>query len=154
MKPERFTATIYMIGVNFAVDIPREVSEAFGKRGNVPVSGTINGSPLRATFVPVGGGRHRLFLNGVTRKALGIGEGDAVEFSLSVDTESRAQPIPPLFQEKLEANPDIKAKWEKLPPSHKHEILRYLNNLKSPESLKRNVEKAIKNHLVFYGRNK
>jgi len=152
MKPERFSATVYKIGVNFAVDVPLEVSAAFGTRGNVPVSGTVNGMPWRATFVPVGEGRHRLFLNGETRKELGVDEGDTVEFSLVLDRESRARPIPPPFQEALDKDPEAKAIWEKLPPSHKKEILAYLNNLKSPESLKRNVEKAIKNHLVFYGR--
>ncbi len=154
MKAVRFSAALYRIGINYAVDVPVSVSEAFGKRGNVPVSGTVNGVPLRATLVPIGGGRHRLFLNAVTRKALGVGEGDTVEFSLSLDMESRARPVPPLFQEALNSDPEAKAAWEKLTPSRRKEILAYLNNLKSPESLKHNVEKVIKNHLVFYGRKK
>jgi hypothetical protein len=154
MKPRQFSATIYKIGINFAVDVPPEVSLAFGMRGNVPVAGTVNGLPLNATFVPVGEGRHRLFLNGETRKALNVGEGDTVDVSISLDTEPRIRPMPPEFQEALDNNKEAKDAWEKLSPSHQKEILSYLNNLKSPESLKRNVDKAIKNHLLFYRKEK
>ncbi|BAI61653.1 hypothetical protein MCP_1581 [Methanocella paludicola SANAE] len=154
MKAERFSRKIYKTGINFAVDVPHEVSKAFGMRGNIPVTGSVNGVPLKATLVPVGQGRHRLFLNGDTRKALGAGEGDTVEVSVSIDKEPRTRPVPPMFREALDKDPDAKAAWDKLPPSRKKEILAYLNNLKSPESLKRNIDKAIKNHLVFYGRKK
>ncbi len=154
MKAERFSALIYKIDINYAVDVPHHVSKAFGIRGNIPVKGSINGLPLRATLVPIGEGRHRLFLNGETRKALGAGEGDTVEVSVGIDMEPRTRPIPPMFQEALDKDPGAKAAWDKLPPSHKKEILAYLNNLKSPESLKRNIDKAIRNHLVFYGREK
>ncbi len=152
MKVERFSAKIYKTGINYAVDVPRDISIAFGIRGNIPVTGSVNGLPLKATLVPVGQGRHRMFLNGETRKALGAGEGDTVDISVAVDKEPRTRPVPPLFQEALDRDPDAKAAWDRLPPSHQKEILAYLNNLKSPESLKRNVEKAIKNHLTFYGR--
>lgn len=154
MKSERFSATIYKTGINYAVDVPHDISMAFGKRGNIPVSGSVNGLPLRATLVPLGEGRHRLFLNGETRKALGAGEGDTVEISVAIDKVPRTMPVPPMFQEALDKDPEAKAAWEKLPPSRKKEILAYLNNLKNPDSLKRNIEKAIKNHLVFYGREK
>lgn len=150
MKPRQFSAAIYKIDINFAVDVPLKVSLAFEKRGNIPVAGTVNGLPLKATFVPVGEGRHRLFLNGETRKALNVGEGDTVEVSISLDTEPRIRPMPPEFQEALNKNNEAKDAWEKLSPSHQKEILSYLNHLKGPESLKRNVDKAIKNHLLFY----
>jgi hypothetical protein len=154
MKSQRFFATIYKIGINFAVDVPPEVSMAFGTRGSVPVVGMVNGLPLKATLVPMGKGRHRLFLNGETRKALGVGEGDTAEVSVSLDTEPRIRPMPPEFQEALDKNIEAKDAWEKLSPSHQKEILSYLNHLKSPEALKRNIDKAIKNHLLFYRKEK
>jgi hypothetical protein len=150
MKPQQFSARIYKIGINFAVDVPPKVSLAFKKRGNIPVAGMVNGLQQKATLVPVGEGRHRLFLNGETRKALNVGEGDTVEVSVSLDTEPRIRPMLPEFQEALDKNNEAKDAWEKLSPSHQKEILSYLNHLKSPESLKRNVDKAIKNHLLFY----
>jgi len=78
MKPgkQQFTATIYKVGINPLVDVPAEVSRAFGIRGYVPVRGRLNGAPIRATLVPSGGGRHRLYINGDMRKQAGVESGD------------------------------------------------------------------------------
>lgn len=154
MKPCCFEATIYKTGINFAVDVPPEVSLAFKRRGNIPVKGSINGLPFKATFVPIGEGKHRLYLNGETRKALGAGEGDTVKISAELDMKPRTRPMPPEFREALDANREAKEAWARLSPSRQKEILSYLGHLKSPEALKRNVDKAIKNHLLFYGRKK
>lgn len=64
--------------------------------------------------MPIVEGRHRLFLNGETRKALGVGEGDKVEFYLALDKEPRTRPVPPLFQEALDKDMKSKAVWDHL----------------------------------------
>jgi hypothetical protein len=139
---------MYKTGINFAVDVPEEVSGGFKKRGHVPIVGTLNGVPIKATLVPVGGGRHRLFINGEMRKKANVGEGDRVEISLALDEEPRTLPMPPEFHEALDSNKKAIEAWKKMPPSHQKEILAYLNSLKSPEALKRNVERAINSHLL------
>lgn len=118
----------------------------------MPVAGTANGLPLRATLVPAGKGRHRLFLNGETRKALGVGEGDPVAIDIRPDGTARARPMPPPFQKALDADADDRGRWEKMTPSLKKEIHAYLNRLKSREALERNVERTLRNRLVFYWR--
>jgi hypothetical protein len=148
MKARRFSAPVYKTGINFAVDVPVEVSEGFKKRGHVPVAGTLNGIPTRSTLVPIGGGRHRLFVNGEIRKKASVGEGDSVEIYLALDEEPRKLPMPPEFREALERNEKAGEAWEKMAPSHRKEILAYLNSLKSPDTLKRNVERAINEHLL------
>lgn len=148
MKPQKFSATIYKIGINYAVDVPLDVSLAFNMRCHIPVAGTLNDYTLKATLVSVGEERHRLFINREMRNLAGVGEGDAVEVSVSLDTEPRTLPMPREFQEVLERNKEAKDAFEKLPQSHQKEILVYLNSLKNPETLKRNVEKAINSHLL------
>jgi hypothetical protein len=148
MKARRFSASVYKAGINFAVDVPETVSLGFDICGHIPVVGTVNGLPIRTTLVPVGGGRHRMFLNGEIRKKAGVGDGDTVEIAVELDREPRVQPVPLEFAEALAKNEKAKEAWEKLPPSHKNEILAYLNSLKSPEALKRNVVRAIDNHLL------
>jgi len=69
MKALSFTARIYKSGINPCVDAPPEAGQIFQKRGFIPIAGLINGESYRATLVPRGGGRHRLYLNGEIRKA-------------------------------------------------------------------------------------
>ena len=74
---QRFVGVLYELPSNYshimnvALDVPAQVSDAFGMRGHVPVVGTADGAELTATLVPVGGGRHRLFLNRSVRDAIG-----------------------------------------------------------------------------------
>lgn len=68
----RFAAPLAQLGPNPYVDVPPRVSTAFGRRGAVAVKRTLNAVPIRATLVPAGGGRHRLYVNGFMRKAAGV----------------------------------------------------------------------------------
>lgn len=95
MKSGRaFTARIRKRGANPYVDAPARMSAALGQRGAVPVRGTLNAVPIRATLVPAGGGRHRLYINGFMRKAAGVDVGDRVRLTLSPDGASRRGHVP------------------------------------------------------------
>jgi hypothetical protein len=142
-----FSATIYKVGVNPYVEVPENVSKCLKKTGYIPVTGTLNGFPIRATLVPVGNGRHRLYINTEMRKKANVTVGDLIHVALVLDTEPREVPMPTAFAAALESNEKAKAAFEKLPPSHQKEILAYLNYLKKPETLKRNIEKVIKSLL-------
>jgi hypothetical protein len=63
-----FSTQVQKVGINPCVAIPESVSACLGKRGIVPVWGSLNGVEIRATLVPIGGGRHRLYINGEMRK--------------------------------------------------------------------------------------
>jgi hypothetical protein len=139
----QFRATIAISGINPYVDIPPDVSRAFGKRANIPVKGDLNGVPIQGTLVPVGGGRHRLYVNGNMRKKTGAVVGDEITLSLELDDRPRDLPVPPLLRAALDADPEARAVYDGLPPSHRNEYLAYLNYLKTPEALERNVSKVI-----------
>lgn len=138
-----FSAIIYKLGINPCVDVPPRVSQAFGKRGYVPVSGTLNSEPIRATLVPKGEGRHRLFINGDMRQRAAVDVGNRVQLSLHVDTQPRVVAMPPEFAHVLQSNRAAKLAFEQLQPSRRKEILTYLNWLKTPETLRRNIKKTI-----------
>ena len=140
---EQFSARIYKLGINPCVDVPQEVSQAFAKRGYIPVRGKLNGFPIRATLVPMGGGRHRLFLNGAMRKQANVGVGDLVSLVLEVDVQSRLVSVPAEFAAALEEHAAAKVAFARLTPSRQKEILAYLNWVKQPETLKRNIDKVI-----------
>ena len=131
----RFAGVLYELPSNYshimnvALDVPAAVSDALGLRGHVPVVGTADGVELTATLVPVGGGRHRLFLNGAVRGAIGKGAGDSVEIRIWLDRSDRTPETPPDLREAL-AEDRASAAWEALAPSRRKECLVWLADAK------------------------
>jgi hypothetical protein len=141
---QRFTATIFKVGINPCVDVPADISTALGKKGYIPVRVILNGCSFRAGLVSLGEGRHRLYINGVMRKQADVDLGDRIDVTLDYDDTPRKDPIPKSLTEALQASTKAKQAWENLTPSRRREILRYLNNLKGPDSLARNVQRVIR----------
>ncbi len=139
---QSFSAAIFKIGINPCVDVPVEISKAFGIRGNVPVRGTINGYFFRSTLVPVGEGRHRLYVNTEMRLGSKTDVGDTVDFTIEHDPEPRIPEMPKELLEALLEN-QLEQEFESLPWSRRKDILNYLNHLKTPEAIKHNVDKVI-----------
>lgn len=140
--PHRFSAVIYKLGINPCVEVPLRVSKAFNKRGYIYIAGTVNQTPIRATLVPIGGGRHRLFINGDMIKRSKVAVGDRITLTLHT-ASPRSVPMPKGLAVALRTNPDAKAAWDQLTPSRQKEIKRYLNFTKNPETLRRNITKTI-----------
>jgi len=130
-------------GINPCVDVPGEISRALGEKGNILVTGTVNGFVFRSTLVPVRGAPYRLYLNMEIRKGTGTRVGETVEIILEPDPDPRVEPVPDLLREALDLDAGPNAAWDALPPSRRREILRYLNSLKSRDALARNVAKVI-----------
>ena len=148
---ESFTAEVLIIGINPYVVVPEGVLSALfeqaGKsKGPIPVRGTLNGKRFVQTLVKYQGA-WRLYLNTPMRQAAGIDVGDRATVEIEFDPEPRIVPIHPKFARALSKNREGKASFEKLAPSRQREILRYLNSMKTDESLVRNIEKVIQ-HLL------
>ena len=119
--------------MNVALDVPAEVSDAFGQRGHVPVVGTADGTEFTATLVPVGGGRHRLFLNRAVRGAIGKGAGDSVEIRIRLDRSDRTPGTPADLREALTEDGASEA-WQALAPSRRKELLVWLADAKREQT--------------------
>ena len=148
---ERFTAKISKIGINPYVGLPEDVlntlfKQADKNKGPIPVRGTLDGKRFKQTLVKYQGA-WRLYLNTQMRQAAGIDVGDDTKVEIEFGPEPRIVPIHPKFSRALSKNKEAKASFEKLAPSRQREILRYLNSMKTDESLVRNIEKIIQ-HLL------
>jgi hypothetical protein len=150
---QRFASTIFKVGINPCVDVPAQVSAALGRKGYIPVECRINGHAFRAGLVSLGGGRHRLFINGQMRSEAGVNVGDEIEVELSYDPKPRNLPVPEELSRALRASSVASEAWERLTPSRRKEILSYLNSLKRPQTLERNVQRTIRG-LLSGNRNK
>ncbi len=60
-----------------------EAAEFFGTRGLVKVAATIDGVPVRTSFMALGDGRHKLPVTADVRRSIGKDAGDPVSVRLT-----------------------------------------------------------------------
>ena len=143
----KFTTNIFKIGINPYVLLPVAVlnnifKQAGKEKGHIPVNLIINKKKFIQTLVKYSG-KWRLYLNGPMRKIAGKDVGDRIEIDIEYDSGERNTPIHAMLREALDKNKIAKNNFLRLPPSRQKEIARYINNLKTVESIRRNVERAI-----------
>jgi hypothetical protein len=155
-----FTAKLEIIGINPFVFIPEEIlNQIFEKSGKnkspIPVKGTVNGKEFKQNLMKYLG-EWRLYINLTMLKNSPKRIGDMIEVSVEFDDSDRTISIHPELEKAINENPVASANFENLIPSRKLELIRYINNLKTEESINRNIQKIIR-HLHgetdFFGKN-
>jgi hypothetical protein len=146
-KQLKFSAKIEIIGINPYVYLPDEILDAIFERagknkGAIQVKGKIQGHAFIQNLVRYAG-HWRLYLNGPMREKGGIDVGDTAHVEIDFDPVERKEVMHPKLKSALDQNKKALAKFETLPPSRKKEIIRYINFLKSEESIDKNVQRAI-----------
>lgn len=156
-----FSAKIQIIGINPYVSLPSPVlkylfQKAGKDKGAIPVQLKIAGKDFIQNLVKYSG-KWRLYLNGPMRNVAGKDVGDTIDIQIDFDAKPRTTPVHPKLKKAFKENPDVKKAFEKLSSYRQKEILRYINSLKSEESVDKNVRRAIA-HLTgskpFIGREK
>lgn len=129
-------------GRNPFVDVPATVSgelKPFATAGRIRVSGRLGHAGFNATLMPVAGGGHVLYLPGGLRSATGIKLGDTVSIHLEPLGSSAAK-LPEDLDAGLRSNPGARAAWDGLAASHRRELIRYLEDARTPRNRGRRVE--------------
>jgi hypothetical protein len=138
-----FEAKIYKLGINPCVDVPLRITKKMvASKGYIPIKGKIKNHPFQQTLVTVKGAEYRLYVNGPMLKGSKTKLGDKVKFTIEQDFEPKTIPMPKELKAKLDQH-KLMAAFNALTPGRKKEILRYLNFLKTEESLNRNIDKVI-----------
>jgi len=150
-----FSAELRIIDGNpFVLLPPAVLSDVFQKagrcKGPVPVRGTINGRSYQQTLVKFSGA-WRLYVNMKMLDDSPRRIGEVIEVTVSFDpSDRRIEPHPKLLAA-LDANPAAKEAFDGMAPSRQKEIVRYIDGLKTEESVNRNVRRAL-DFLVGKGR--
>ena len=145
VQPQRFQARIGKQGPNPYVDVPEEVSLAFAhhsRGGRVSVEGRLNEASIRATLVPVGKGRHRLYVNGGIRAAAGVAVGDTVSFEL-LSTAHTNVSVPEDLADALDEVDGAREAFEAMSPSHRRELIRYVDDARTPSTRERRIGRSV-----------
>lgn len=148
MKNTHFTARLEIIGINPFIFIPEEVlNQIFEKAGKnkspIPVKGTVNGKEFKQNLMKYLG-EWRLYINLTMLKDSPKRIGEMIEVFVEYDDSDRTIPIHPKLEKAIRESAIAAKNFENLIPSRKLELIRYINNLKTEESINRNIEKIIR----------
>jgi Bacteriocin-protection, YdeI or OmpD-Associated/Domain of unknown function (DUF1905) len=156
-----FSAQLEIIDINPFVFVPEKILEdifnqAQKRKGAIPIMGTVNGKPFTQTLVKFR--KHwRLYINMTMLKNSPKRIGETIDISVEYDPRERTIEPHPKLTAALNNNETAKQVFDNLSPSRQKEIIRYISNLKTEESVERNVLKTI--HFLlgderFVGRDK
>jgi len=151
MHEIEFKATIELRGYNpyIAVSAEQAATIAPAWRRPIPVLVQLNGGPTppwRINMMPVGDGSFYLYLDNGIRRPTKTAVGDEVLVTLGFDADYRGgltQDMPDDLTTALLGNMAAASNWEKLPPSRKKEVLRYLGRLHSSTARQGNLERLL-----------
>ena len=143
----KFKATIELIGINPFVFVPEKIlaavlQEAGKEKGPIPIKGVINKNPYRQTLVKYAG-HWRLYINTIMLKDSPKRIGETISISIAFDPAERKLQMHPAFGKALAKNKTANKNFKQLPASRQQEIIRYISNLRTAESVERNITKAI-----------
>ncbi|MGD1317935.1 YdeI/OmpD-associated family protein [Chryseobacterium sp. 2R14A] len=143
-----FTAQLDIIGINPFVFIPEEIlNEIFKTSGKnkspIPVKGMVNGKEFKQNLMRYSG-EWRLYINLTMLKDSPKRIGEILEISVEFDDSDRTISMHPDLEKAIKKNPVATKNFESLIPSMRLEVVRYINNLKTAESIERNIGKIIR----------
>src|SRR6202162_1068543 len=96
-----------------ALKPPFDVVSVFGRRGHVPVKGTINGVPFRSSLMNMGDG-HMMVVNAQLRAGAKCKAGDTVAVLMEIDEEKRTVELPGYLKKIMDREPKAREFWAKL----------------------------------------
>jgi uncharacterized protein YdeI (YjbR/CyaY-like superfamily) len=125
-----------------AVKPPFDVGKVFGRKGRVPVKGTINGFPFRSSLMNMGEG-HMMVVNAEIRQGADCRAGDTVEVAMELDEEKRTVAVPAYLRKIINADPKAKEAWPKLSFTRQKEYVRAIEQAKLVETREKRIARIL-----------
>jgi hypothetical protein len=126
-------AKLYRITQIRWVDVPKGAVKALGTGRTLDALLHFNDDRDRVTLVPGKRGQYRLAFKVELLRAAGVDAGDTIEFALVPDTASREPDLPEEMRKGFQARPHLRDKWMAETVSLRRQIVRYIEQAKSPE---------------------
>ena len=141
---DTFEARIYKDGINVCVDVPDSITSKLTKeKGFIYIKGTVNGFPFSKSLVPVKDSQYRLFVDLKMLKGASTQAGDIAKFLiLQSKREPTVYEVPISLRDELEKR-NLTEQFETLSDSRRNSVLKYLNSIKTKDTLDRNITKLI-----------
>lgn len=115
-----------------------------GNKKSFRVKGKLDALPIAAqALIPVGGGVFILPLKAELRKQLGKRKGEILTLNILRDTNPDPVPMPEDFAACLEDEPAARENFKKLPGSHQHYYIRWINSAKTEPTRVKRIAQSI-----------
>ena len=135
-----FTSTASTVGNRLIVRLPAEASAGLPSRGQVMVTGRLNGASFATPIEPDGKGSHWIDIDQDLVARTNIAAGHKVRAELEA-TKQWPEPVVPDDVAHLLHNDDaVKQRWEAVTPMARWEWLRWINSTKNPATRAHRIE--------------
>jgi uncharacterized protein YdeI (YjbR/CyaY-like superfamily) len=122
------------------IRVPFDVAKVWGKRGQLRVSGEINGFAFRTALFPTRVGRHMMLVNKKMQKGANVRVGVKARFRLEPDTAPRPVVLPQELLALLRQSKALTKLYESFNPSTRRDIARWIGDAKSSDARQRRAE--------------
>lgn len=140
----QFQTTLYMLKDWVILPVPETESEKLPSRGQISVTGVVNGHAFEAVLEPDGRWSHWLRVSDELQKEAGIAAGDTVRVEITTSGIWPEPTIPKDFADALKVAPQkVKDKWQDITPMARWEWIRWMNATLSQETRAVRIEKTV-----------
>lgn len=139
-----FKTKLYTLKDWVILSVPKEESLKLGSRGQISVTGTLNGYEFKTVLEPDGRWSHWMRVTDDMQKATGVKSGDTVSVELTNGADWPEPAVPKDLKDALALAPQkVKDKWKDITPMARWEWIRWMNATLSQETRKVRIEKTV-----------
>jgi hypothetical protein len=140
----RFETTLYTLKGWTILAVPKDESIKLPSRGQISVTGRVNGKEFKTVLEPDGNWSHWMRVRDDLRRAAGVKSGDDVSVEMTTSAVWPEPSIPQDFKKALDTAPEkVKLKWKDITPMARWEWIRWMNATLSTETRAVRIEKTI-----------
>lgn len=138
----KYKTKILQVGNLTAIEVPKEIVEAFNSGKRPPVVVKLKGYSYRST-VAVMGGQFLIPLRKEHRINANVTGGESIEIELVLDKEPRVYEVPEALKVALKKDSKAQEMYDKLPPGSKGKVVQLVNSAKAEATRERRIEKIL-----------
>jgi hypothetical protein len=139
-----FKTTLYTLKDWLILAVPKDESIKLPSRGQISVTGLLNGHEFQTVLEPDGRWSHWIRATDELQKATGVKSGDTVTVELTTRNVWPEPKVPKDLADALKTAPQkVKDKWQDITPMARWEWIRWMNATLSQETRKVRLEKTI-----------
>jgi hypothetical protein len=124
------------------LEVPAEVVTGLDGGARPRVVVTLGGHSWPTT-IAILRGRHLIGVSHANRRAAGVEIGDEVDVEVVLDPSPRTVEVPDDLAEALDADPEVRAAFDRLAPSHRRAHVRSVEIAKKPETRVRRITAVV-----------
>lgn len=139
-----FEAPLYTLKKWTILRLPEQESEKLPSRGQVAVTGMINGHEFKTVLEPDGYWGHWMRVDKALQQAASVHAGDTAALELTPTKDWPEPEVPEDFKKALDVAPQkVKEKWEDITPMARWEWIRWVNATGSMDTRAVRIEKSV-----------